>query len=152
MTWCWNIFCKKGSSVLSFSQPPVAAVATFYHSDSHGGFTRERYAQRFLAAMAVSDLQKTLLPSLSMGAAFYELRFQFLKAIAGTNRCAYRSRVNPPSETIAIVLNQTLALTRKYKISEKKEIFTAVQIVYQCFLLSICNLRKYKSFFAKAKI
>ena len=40
--------------------------------------------------------RKTQLPLKAMGAAFSELRFQFLKVIAGTNRCAYRSRVNPP--------------------------------------------------------
>ena len=47
------------------------------------GFTRERNAQRFLAAIPVSDMQQTKLPLKEMGAAF------------SVNRCAFRSRVNP---------------------------------------------------------
>ena len=49
------------------------------------GFTRLRYALQLLLAMAFSDLQKTQLLSLSMGAAFS----------AANNHSAYRTRVNP---------------------------------------------------------
>jgi len=41
-----------------------------YKDEHYRGFRRLRFALPFVAAMSVSDLYKTLLPSLSMGTAF----------------------------------------------------------------------------------